>query len=67
MAVANLLGSGASSAMDSGLLGAAQAQGQQLLAQQTAFGMMQAKQEAAQTEINSELKVMMNAADISAK
>jgi hypothetical protein len=67
MAVANLLGSGASSAMDSGLLGAAQAQGQQLLAQQTAFGMMQAIQEAAQTEINSELKVMMNAADISAK
>jgi hypothetical protein len=53
--------------MDSGLLGAAQAQGQQLLAQQTAFGMMQAKQEAAQTELNSELKVMMNAADISAK
>jgi hypothetical protein len=54
-------------ALSTALQGMASAENDSLLTQQTLFGMQQAKQEAEQTMINEQLKVMMNAADISAK
>jgi hypothetical protein len=54
-------------ALSTALQGMVSAQNDSLLTQQTLFGMQQAKQEAEQTMVNEELKVDMNAADISAK
>jgi hypothetical protein len=54
-------------ALSTALQGMSSAANDSLMTQQTLFGIQQAKQEAEQTMINEKLKVMMNAADISAK
>jgi hypothetical protein len=54
-------------ALSAGIQGMVSAQNDKLMTDQAMFGMQMAKQEAEQTKINEQLKVDMNAADISAK